>query len=680
MDYRELMEKGDYDTALKAINGLLKARQDDPDLFLDLACIHSLKGDVENALEALEEAVERGYDDYIRIATDTYLENVRSLPRLGELTERARRRLYDRLPGELEGKALRLREGHWTCLELRHPKDEFPSVDMRLSFDQEALWIEASVRDLHFRDGNRNWRYGDGFFINFVLPREGEEFESNRFYALGFSMQEGKPVSVLVNRNGTYYLSHREEISNRIEVDEGRRVAHYSISVPWSFLRPFRPLMDNRAGLNVIYVSQNDDRSRKRLRWVEDPHYDSEGTDKRRFAALYFEASEKSGLQLTGELENRLLDGSEMRASLVAFSLEEAESELEVLVSDSGDARVYNKRVHLRLAKGLNSFEEGLPLKGIEDGSYTFKAILRGSTAWTETFYKFDAGATALLADRIERLAELGESALLRSSISALRFRLSELERAISCFEKRDDPDPVAAMFRELGSLIEECRNEGHIYNRSGYLRTAYVSPVDGALLPYSLRLPEGFSPGEQHDLLVMLHGSGVDEVSLVRNLPLFKDYVVVGPRGRGLSDFWVGDSERDAVNVVETVKGMFSVEKTLLAGASMGGYGCWRLVFFYPDLFDGVMILSGEPFNPRLNIPEYDMRNHIGRAKGLPYLVIHGTDDHSVDIRHTDEFVDVLKREGYDIEYVRVEGGGHGNIDFSRPITEWLSKKGFRE
>jgi predicted esterase len=680
MDYREVIEKGDYDAAIKAINGLLESRPEDPDLFFDLACVHSLKGDVEKALEVLEEAVVKGHDDYIRIATDTYLENVRSLPRLGELTELARRRLYDRLPGELEGNALHLRDGHWTCLELRHPTDEFPSVDMRLSFDPEGLRIEASVRDLHFRDGNRSWRYGDGFFINFVLPREGEEFESNRFYALGFSMQEGKPVSVLVNRNGKYYVSNREEMSNRIEVDEVRQVAHYSISVPWSFLRPFRPLMDGRAGLNAIYVSQNDDRSRKRLRWVEDPHYDSEVTDKRRFAALYFEASEKSGLQLTGELGNRLLDGSEIKARLVAFSPEEAESELEVLVSDFGDALVYKKRAPLRLVKGLNSFEEALFLNGIEDGSYTLKAVLSGSTAWTETFYKFDAEATALLADRIERLAEFDEGALLRSSISALRFRLSELERAISCCEKRDDPDPVAAMFKELGSLIEECRNEGHIYNRSGYLRTAYVSPVDGALLPYSLRLPEGFSPGEQHDLLVMLHGSGVDEVSSVRNLPLFKDYVVVGPRGRGLSDFWVGDSERDAVDVVETVKGMFSVRRTLLAGDSMGGYGCWRLGFFYPVLFDGVMILSGEPFNPRLNIPEYDLRNHIGRGKRLPYLVIHGTDDHSVEIRHTDEFVYVLKAEGYDVEYIRVEGGGHGNIDFSEPITEWLGKKGFRK
>jgi dipeptidyl aminopeptidase/acylaminoacyl peptidase len=57
------------------------------------------------------------------------------------------------------------------------------------------------------------------------------------------------------------------------------------------------------------------------------------------------------------------------------------------------------------------------------------------------------------------------------------------------------------------------------------------------------------------------------------------------------------------------------------------------------------------------------------------PFLVIHGTDDLSLDISYTDKFVDRLKSLGYNIDYERVNGGGHGNFSSSKFVLDWLSK-----
>ena len=71
------------------------------------------------------------------------------------------------------------------------------------------------------------------------------------------------------------------------------------------------------------------------------------------------------------------------------------------------------------------------------------------------------------------------------------------------------------------------------------------------------------------------------------------------------------------------------------------------------------------------------DMRNFIGNGKNIEFLVIHGTEDRAVNIESTDDFMDKLKAAGYDLEYIRVEGGGHGDFNVKEMVMKWLSEKG---
>jgi hypothetical protein len=48
------------------------------------------------------------------------------------------------------------------------PLSNYPRVELSSSFDTECFKIKAVVHDTHFKDGDRSWRYGDGFLINFI--------------------------------------------------------------------------------------------------------------------------------------------------------------------------------------------------------------------------------------------------------------------------------------------------------------------------------------------------------------------------------------------------------------------------------------------------------------------------------------------------------------------------------
>ena len=43
------------------------------------------------------------------------------------------------------------------------------------------------------------------------------------------------------------------------------------------------------------------------------------------------------------------------------------------------------------------------------------------------------------------------------------------------------------------------------------------------------------------------------------------------------------------------------------------------------------------------------------------PFLLIHGSADRTVDVKHSDNLVEALKSAGSDVTYMRIDGAGHG-------------------
>jgi hypothetical protein len=64
---------------------LVRIEPDNPTFTYNLACSYSLLKDVDRSLDALERAIDLGFDDRKQIQSDPDLDNVRSDPRFHKI-------------------------------------------------------------------------------------------------------------------------------------------------------------------------------------------------------------------------------------------------------------------------------------------------------------------------------------------------------------------------------------------------------------------------------------------------------------------------------------------------------------------------------------------------------------------------------------------------------------------
>jgi len=671
--YQEYRERK-YDAAIALGREALELQPGDARTMYAVSFLYSLNGNVDSSLIWLEKTVQNGYVDYLHFELDADLDAIRSDPRYAEILAVARRIAAQ----QNREKALTIVEAEWTPIPMESIY-ELPEVEAALSFDHRAFKIRARVHDSHFKDGNRAWRYGDGFMINFVVPRDHDSVYSDRFHAYGVALESGTPIAALVNRDGEYFLWKRDEIAPQIEIDSATMTATYLVTIPWEYLYPFHPLLNERAGINIRYTSQSEDRSRKRVTYIENGHFDSERTKLRRFAPLTFVYSEDSPPAFTGDLKTRLVSGETLDVTFAAWSPDEQEMRASLSIKNGTGEEIWGGSCAELLQPGRNTRRKPVTLPE-GTGMYKFVAVFQDSSRWEESFFKYDPGDIEEVWKLLDAPPSGDESLLETSSRDGVRYRLSLLESRITTFSGRSSLRAVEKDFEDLHSMVRDYESRQTIYADKGYLLSAFRSPVDSSLQPFSIVLPGEFDPEKRYDLHVGLHGSGVDEVGFIRNVTdeEQKDHITIAPRGRDLSGWWRGQDQKDAADLVSLVKEMFQIDRTLCFGFSMGGYGVWRMSFLHSELFDGAICIAGTPSHPGPD-PDDDMRRQIGKGKKLAYLVIHGTDDHAIDIKQTDEFVGMLEEAGYNVTYVRVPGGGHGNFDRGPTLEKWLKENNFK-
>jgi predicted esterase len=347
-------------------------------------------------------------------------------------------------------------------------------------------------------------------------------------------------------------------------------------------------------------------------------------------------------------------------------------------IQDLNENIVETIEKEINLEKGKNILKEKIKSSKLKKQLYKIKIIFE-KEIWEQSFFKYQPKTIDEIREKILSLEKLGNEPIITNSIHTLNFKLQDLEQMISDFHPRDDPKEICDAFEDLMNKIEICKKDKSIFKTEGYLRSAIKSPFDNSLQPYSIRFPKNFDQEKESILLVIMHGSGVDEVGFIKFFGSrvdeigFSNLLLIAPRGRHLSDNWIGQSEQDTVDIITEVKKMFKIKTSLIMGFSMGGYGTWRMTFKHPELFNGAIIAAGFPhFDGKA---ENDMRNFIGKSKDIDYLVIHGTADRSVTIESTDEFIDTLKKKDFKIEYHRLEGQDHGNLDMGEIIAKWLMK-----
>ena len=78
---------GEAEMAANYAQRALKINPDDPLLLYNVACMYSMLGNADEALNALEKAVDKGYGQKDWVAHDSDLDSLRELPRFQRIVE-----------------------------------------------------------------------------------------------------------------------------------------------------------------------------------------------------------------------------------------------------------------------------------------------------------------------------------------------------------------------------------------------------------------------------------------------------------------------------------------------------------------------------------------------------------------------------------------------------------------
>lgn len=125
----------------------------------------------------------------------------------------------------------------------------------------------------------------------------------------------------------------------------------------------------------------------------------------------------------------------------------------------------------------------------------------------------------------------------------------------------------------------------------------------NGILQPYGLYVPQAYDPLAPNPLTFWLHYRGGKAHSgaawtprLITQLGEEQNNIVVTPRGRGTSTWYVSQAHQDFFEVYDDVHGLLNVDadRRYLSGYSMGGYGTFLFGLLYPDLFAAGYSTSG--------------------------------------------------------------------------------------
>jgi len=177
--------------------------------------------------------------------------------------------------------------------------------------------------------------------------------------------------------------------------------------------------------------------------------------------------------------------------------------------------------------------------------------------------------------------------------------------------------------------------------------------------LKYAWVVPEGFEPRKPRDVVVVLHGFGLDHSWGPSALPaaeLAPGAIVVYPdasRETADGSRFPGLEIADVLLMRDFVLEMtrtFPTAKIVLVGHSQGGFAQMMVANRFPRLFNGVVAYGG-------GVPTMPMYN----LKWVPAAFVHGTEDELVPLRVGVDGRDVLIEKGSNAAVLRrVVGGGH--------------------
>lgn len=566
------------------------------------------------------------------------------------------------------------------------PAGEPVEAHYRLAYGADLLYVYVEARGDRLTFNDRAYQNGDGFHMVIARPRPGDA-PSDEFYVAACSAVD-KPELEWSRRVFWYYNVDKifVPMSGRALAASAAHdgVVSFEILLPWQDLHPFHPWMPGEEiGFNIGFVKAS---GQGALYYRVLPDDLGRENRPRRYLRLRFaEPSLERGRQTFVRLERNHLElGQALRACAVTLSAGEGAEVLRASVVSGEGMALARSVAEYPCRRGLTVHEFGLDAAGLPpDGYRVVWSSLDGRSKGDETTRA--AGLTimpAAAADLYSRRLEAVAVRISPGSATSLRFLLDEAVaslRAAKVYETT--ARERLALLRVEEDLAQAESGRDLFAARTGYMRRAYRSKVDGTLQPYAVRVPADFdrARAKKYPLVVYLHGSASDETNLAGVDYLSRgDCFEMAPRGRGPSNAFSRDhAQEDVAEAIAAAVESYPIDETriVLTGFSMGGYGAYLTYYERPGRFRALAVFSGHPdlanrYFPGEAHPSFLDEKTLARFKGLPVFVFHGVEDRNCPFETTRELVAKLEKAGAKVEFVTEPGAGH-----QRPGPEALRR-----
>ena len=160
-----------------------------------------------------------------------------------------------------------------------------------------------------------------------------------------------------------------------------------------------------------------------------------------------------------------------------------------------------------------------------------------------------------------------------------------------------------------------------------------------GQLQPYALYVPKKPVPARGYGLTLLLHSlsANYNQYTSSKNQSELGERgggsLVVTPGGRGPDGFYQGYAEADTFETWADVARHYKVDAdwTAVTGYSMGGFGTYRLLARWPDLFPRGWSVVGEPGS---------VRDQLVSLRNTPLLAWNSSEDELVNINTSENAV----------------------------------------
>jgi len=564
------------------------------------------------------------------------------------------------------------------------------AVTAKFTFSAKKFYAAVMVRDDVIEFPNRNRPSGDGFYLVFVDPYKGEE--SDRFYIFGFSGEKKNAIRVLINKDGEYLPGQEmKDIELGTEKNDKMGTIIFELSIPWELVIPFKPFFYEQWGLNLIYDDYDRGKRKSILQLHPDEIFNIPASKLRKAEIFQFVKHSPQVPEFQSTFNATHFYHDDEKELTIAVNSPIDTDNWKIRYEMSSGKNNFSSTEALSFKKGMNFIKKPIAIEDSTSGYYDLSyAVIsdKGGLKYVADhgYYvlnreDFDKSYSHLEKARdAEEIEEEEEEAFI-ASLPTYEMRLEWIKDYMEKSHPFADVGRLTGWFEELKILTRNLeKGKPALFPTGTISRLAHRSSIDKTLQPYSVFIPPTYTGRSSLPLFVTLHASGMDErnniMVTLRSVYRRGNFIILAPRGRGLSDWYLGDSGEDVMECINHVKKLYHIDEKniILDGFAMGGYGAYRLSLLYPDMFKAAIIRSGS-IAPPSGLEGENILDILDRGKGLNYFLVHGDKDEMISVDNARRVSKKMTELEIVHEYMEVKDAGHRDYRKWHDIFRWLNK-----